>query len=387
MNIKRLAILGSTGSIGTQTLDVVRNYSENYALSVLAAGHRVDELIAQAREFRPALAIIADESLYGHLHEALAPLGIATACGPQALAEAVTRDDVDMVLTATVGFSGLIPTVRAINAGKDIALANKETLVVAGSIINRLLADSPSRIFPVDSEHSAIAQCLMGEDPESVRRLIITASGGPFRTWKAEDIARATAADALKHPNWNMGAKITVDSASMLNKAFEIIEAYHLFGIEAQHIRAVVHPQSIVHSMVEFKDGAVKAQLGMPDMKLPIAFALGEKTRLDRVSPRLRLADMAALTFEEPDTERFPCLTLAQLALSQRGNTACVINAANEVAVAAFLAGHIPFGMIYPTIADTLQRIDYVAEPAIDDLLHIDSTTRRVAAEFIASRM
>ena len=383
MNIKRLAILGSTGSIGTQALEIVRNYGHKYAVSVLAAGRRVDELIAQAREFRPALAIIADEKLYSRLRDELAPLGIETACGPEALAEATSRDDVDMVLTATVGFSGLVPTIRAIRAGKDIALANKETLVVAGAIINRLLADSPSRIFPVDSEHSAIAQCLMGEKPDAVRRLIITASGGPFRTWKAEDIAVATAADALRHPNWNMGAKITIDSATMLNKAFEIIEAYHLFGIDPKRIKAVVHPQSIVHSMVEFKDGAVKAQLGMPDMKLPIAFALGEKSRLDRVSPRLSLDKMAALTFEEPDTQKFPCLTLAGLALEQGGNTACVINAANEVAVAAFLSGAIPFGRIYPTIMHALGRIAFMPDPTLDDLLLVDTEARNIARDFI----
>lgn len=383
---KRLAILGSTGSIGTQTLEIVREYTDRYAVSVLAAGSRVDELIQQAREFRPALAVIAREDLYPRLHEALAPLGIETAAGPAALADAVTRDDVDMVVTATVGFSGLVPTARAIKAGKDIALANKETLVVAGDIINRLLGHSASRLFPVDSEHSAIAQCLMGEDPESVRRLIITASGGPFRTWDAARIAGATASDALKHPNWSMGAKITVDSASMLNKAFEIIEAYHLFGLDRKRIRAVVHPQSIVHSMVEFKDGAVKAQLGVPDMKLPIAFALGEKTRLDRVAPRLSLANIAALTFEEPDVERFPCLGLAQVALERGGSTACVINAANEVANAAFLHDAIPFGMIYPAIEFALEKMPFTASPSLDDLMDIDSQARAITSEFISSK-
>lgn len=386
MKQKRLAILGSTGSIGTQTLDIVRQYPEHYAVSVLAAGSRIDNLIALAREFRPALAVIGRAELYPRLREALAPLGIETACGPEALAEATVRDDVDMVLTATVGFSGLVPTARAIGAGKDIALANKETLVVAGDIINGLLAQSPSRLFPVDSEHSAIAQCLMGEDPEAVRRLIITASGGPFRTWEAHRIEKATAADALKHPNWSMGAKITIDSASMLNKAFEIIEAFHLFGIDRKRIRAVVHPQSIVHSMVEFKDGAVKAQLGVPDMKLPIAFALGEKQRLDRVAPRLSLEHMLALTFEEPDLERFPCLDFARIALEQRGSTPCVINAANEVAVAAFLRDQIPFGAIYRTIAHTVTSADFVAEPTLDMLLEIDAAARARAEEYIKNK-
>lgn len=383
---KRLAILGSTGSIGTQTLEIVRDYDDRYTVSVLAAGSRIDELIQQAREFRPALAVIAREDLYPRLHEALTPLGIETAAGPAALADAATRDDVDMVVTATVGFSGLVPTARAIKAGKDIALANKETLVVAGDIINGLLAHSASRLFPVDSEHSAIAQCLMGEDPESVRRLIITASGGPFRTWDAARIAGATASDALKHPNWSMGAKITVDSASMLNKAFEIIEAYHLFGLDRKRIRAVVHPQSIVHSMVEFKDGAVKAQLGVPDMKLPIAFALGEKTRLDRVAPRLSLSNIAALTFEEPDDTRFPCLGLAQVALERGGSTACVINAANEIANAAFLRDAIPFGMIYPAIEFAMDKMPFTASPSLDDLMDIDSQARAITSEFISSK-
>ncbi len=383
MQKKRLAILGSTGSIGTQALDIVSNYSDRYEVTVLAAGSRVDELIAQSIKHRPALAVIAREGLYPHLREALTPLGIETACGADALADAVAREDVDMVLTATVGFSGLVPTARAIKAGKDIALANKETLVVAGSIINALLADSRSRIFPVDSEHSAIAQCLMGEDSASVSRLIITASGGPFRTWSTGRIANASAADALKHPNWSMGAKITVDSASMLNKAFEIIEAYHLFGIDGKRINALVHPQSIVHSMVEFNDGAVKAQLGFPDMKLPIAFALGEKMRLDGVSPRLTLDKLATLTFEEPDIERFPCLGLASLALERGGNTACIINAANEIANAAFLADRIKFGKIYPTILHALDRVAFVASPSLDDLLAIDNETRAVATEFI----
>lgn len=381
---KRIAILGSTGSIGTQTLDVVRASEGDLTVSVLAAGHRVDALIEQAREVRPALAIIADESRYAELHEALSPLGIATAAGAQAIAEAMSRPDIDTVVTATVGYSGLAPTVAAIRAGKDIALANKETLVVAGDLIRRLLDDSPSHIYPVDSEHSAIAQCLAGESPETVRRLIITASGGPFRNWSAARIAGATAAQALKHPNWSMGAKITIDSASMMNKAFEIIEAHYLFDLPGRRIKAIVHPQSIVHSMVEFKDGAVKAQLGTPDMRLPIAYALACSTRpWDRVAPRLSLADMAALTFEEPDTERFPCLTLARYALDTGGNAACVINAANEVAVEAFLHDAIPFTAIYSTVTDTLGRIAHIDSPTLDDLRATNAEARAIAIQSI----
>ncbi len=380
---KRLAIIGSTGSIGSQTLDIVADHSDRYEVTVLAAGSRVDKLIDQCRRYKPTLAIIAREDLYDRLKTALSPLGIDTACGKDALADAVCRPDVDMVVTATVGFSGLIPTVRAIKAGKDIALANKETLVVAGDIINKLLKHSSSRLFPVDSEHSAVAQCLLGEDPAAVRRLIITASGGPFRTWSTERIATATVQDALNHPNWSMGAKITIDSATMLNKAFEIIEAHHLFGIEPKRIRAIVHPQSIVHSMVEFKDGAVKAQLGVPDMKLPIAFALGENTRLDRVVERLSLSDMAALTFEEPDIDRFPCLGFARRALDMRGSAACIINAANEVAVAAFLNQNIAFGTIYDTIEHTLTTMPHTGEPTLDDLLSIDNDARGVARKYI----
>ena len=362
-----IAVLGSTGSIGTQTLDVISQFPDRFKATVLAAGSNVDMLVAQAMKHRPALAVIADTSRYAELRDALAPLGIETAAGPEALADAMERPDFDTAVTATVGYSGLLPTVRAIRAGKQIALANKETLVVAGELITRLLGESPSCVIPVDSEHSAIYQCLVGEDPETVERLIITASGGPFRTWTAEETARATAAQALRHPRWTMGAKITIDSATMLNKAFEIIEARWLFGVTPERIRAVVHPQSIVHSMVEFRDGAVKAQLGIPDMHLPIRYALGDATRLPSAERRLSLADCATLTFEEPDEVKFPCLTLAHLALEKGGNTACVINAANEVAVAAFLRGEITFDGIYRTITDALDHIPYIAAPTLDD--------------------
>jgi 1-deoxy-D-xylulose-5-phosphate reductoisomerase len=384
-NCKRLAVIGSTGSIGTQTLDIVSNHPERYKINVLAAGSRVNELIEQARKFRPALVIIAREDLYSTLKNALEPLGIATAAGAAALADAMERDDIDMVVTATVGYSGLEPTIRAIRAGKDIALANKETLVVAGALINELLKSSTSRIFPVDSEHSAIAQCLAGEKPEAVRKLIVTASGGPFRKWNKDDLAKATAADALKHPNWSMGAKITIDSATMLNKAFELIEAHYLFNIEPARIHAVVHPQSVVHSMVEFVDGAIKAQLGVPDMKLPIAYALGESNRLADVSAPLTLDNMMELTFERPDYEKFPCLGLADLSLSRGGNTACIVNAANEVANLAFRQGRCGFNDIYQTIATTLEHTDYIAKPTYEDYVASNAQACSYAEQFISS--
>lgn len=380
---RNIAVVGATGSIGTQTLDIIASHPELYKATVLSAGSRVDELIALSRIHRPALAVIADESKYEHLSEALTPLGIRVAAGESALCDAVVRDDVDMVVTATVGYSGLAPTIAAIKAGKDIALANKETLVVAGSYITRLLEDSPSRIYPVDSEHSAIYQCLAGEDPESISRLIITASGGPFRTWTPEQISRATSADALRHPNWSMGAKITIDSATMMNKAFEIIEARWLFGIPSERIEAVVHPQSIVHSMVEFKDGAVKAQLGLPDMRLPIAYALGLATRLDGAERPLPLERYATLSFEQPDHNRFPCLSLAREALSKGGNTACVINAANEIAVAAFLKDRIGFNDIYRIISTTAGKVSYIPHPGYEDFVSTNSEARKVAASLI----
>lgn len=370
-----IAVLGSTGSIGTQTLDIISQFPDRFKATILVAGSRVDTLIEQSMRHRPALAVIADESKYAALREALAPLGIETAAGEAAIADAMERPDFDTVVTATVGYSGLLPTVRAIRAGKDIALANKETLVVAGELVTRLLDGSTSKVIPVDSEHSAIYQCLVGEDPATVARLIITASGGPFRTWTPEQTARATAAQALRHPRWTMGAKITIDSATMLNKAFEIIEARWLFGINPERIEAVVHPQSIVHSMVGFIDGAVKAQLGIPDMHLPIRYALGDASRLPSAERPLTLADYASLTFEKPDPERFPCLTLARHALTRGGNTACIINAANEVAVAAFLEGRISFPGIYHTITEALANIPYIETPTLDDYIHTHHAT------------
>lgn len=381
--MKNIAVLGSTGSIGTQTLDIISRHSHRYRASVLVAGSRVDDLIEQARRHKPDLAIIAREDLYERLSSALAPLGIDTAAGSKAIADAVTGSNVDTVVTATVGYSGLEPTVAAIKAGKDIALANKETMVVAGSYITRLLASSPSKVYPVDSEHSAIYQCLQGEDPATVKRLIITASGGPFRTWSEEKIRTARAADALKHPNWDMGAKITIDSATMVNKAFEIIEARWLFGIDPDKISAVVHPQSIIHSMVEFHDGAIKAQMGVPEMTLPIAYALGEASRSSNVADFCDLIATGSLTFEQPDTTRFPALRLAHIAMERGGNAACTINAANEIAVAAFLRDDIAFNDIYNTITATLERTPFIADATYDDFVATNAEARAIARSLI----
>lgn len=383
MSPKNIAVLGSTGSIGTQALDIIAEYPQLFQARLLAAGSNVDRLIEQCRKFRPAMAIIADESKYSRLREALHPLGIATACGAQALADAMESDDFSTVLTATVGYSGLAPTLRAIKNGKDIALANKETLVVAGELVSRMVHEYGVKMLPVDSEHSAIYQCMVGEDPATVSKLIITASGGPFRTSSAAELQNVTVRDALRHPNWNMGAKITIDSATMLNKAFEIIEARWLFDIPADRIEAVVHPQSIVHSMVQFHDGAVKAQLGLPDMHLPIRYALGETVRLRASERAMTLSDYAQLTFEKPDYDRFPCLGFAHRALSDGGTTACVVNAANEVAVAAFLGEKIKFRQIYDTIEHTLAHMPFMSSPAYEDYVNYNTEARRVAADYI----
>lgn len=383
MSPKNIAVLGSTGSIGTQALDIIAEYPQLFQARLLAAGSNVDRLIEQCRKFRPAMAIMADEGKYSRLREALHPLGIATACGAQALADAMESDDFSTVLTATVGYSGLAPTLRAIKNGKDIALANKETLVVAGELVSRMVHEYGVKMLPVDSEHSAIYQCMVGEDPATVSKLIITASGGPFRTSSAAELQNVTVRDALRHPNWNMGAKITIDSATMLNKAFEIIEARWLFDIPADRIEAVVHPQSIVHSMVQFHDGAVKAQLGLPDMHLPIRYALGETVRLRASERAMTLSDYAQLTFEKPDYDRFPCLGFAHRALSDGGTTACVVNAANEVAVAAFLGEKIKFRQIYDTIEHTLAHMPFMSSPAYEDYVNYNTEARRVAADYI----
>lgn len=384
--LKNIAILGSTGSIGTQTLDIIARYPDRFKARLLIAGTKVDTLIRQAIRFKPDYAIIADDRNYWKLRDALEPLGIKTASGASAIADAMQLDCFDTVVTATVGYSGLAPTLRAIKAGKDIALANKETLVVAGELVTSELLKSSSRVLPVDSEHSAIYQCLVGEDKECVRRLIITASGGPFRTTPQSRLADVTVKDALRHPNWSMGAKITIDSATMLNKAFEIVEARWLFDMEPEKITPVVHPQSIVHSMVEFVDGAVKAQLGVPDMRLPIRYALGDATRLHTDDSALSIEQLSNLTFESPDEERFPCVKLGHYALSRGGTTACVINAANEVAVAAFLRERIGFLDIYRIICRCLEKVDFIEAPRYEDYVNINALTRAAAESMIINK-
>ena len=383
-DIKNIAVLGSTGSIGRQTLEVCGEYPDRLRPVVLVAGRKVDELAMQALRWKPKMAVIADTSLEPRLRTLLEGSGITVASGDQAVKEAMTLEEVDIVVTATVGYSGLAPTLSAIDAGKDIALANKETLVVAGDLVTRRLASSRSKVIPVDSEHSAIYQCLVGEAPESVKKLIITASGGPFRTWPHEKIAAATSADALRHPNWSMGAKITIDSATMVNKALEIIEARWLFGISPEKIEAIVHPQSIVHSMVEFVDGSIKAQLGLPDMRGPIRYALAGATRPATACQGLDFRTLSTLTFEQPDASRFPGITLAHIALERGGLVPCVINAANEIAVSAFLQDKIRFTDIFPLIMTAVDTLgSNVAAPSYEDYVECNRVSRAKTAEFI----
>lgn len=381
----RLAILGATGSIGRQTIDIAAAHPELFSVVAITTNTRVEQAVEACRRVRPQFLAVSDAAHADRARQLLDGSGVTVLAGAEALCAVATHRDVDMVVTATVGYSGLLPTIHAIQAGKDIALANKETLVVAGDLIRRCLESSPSRIFPVDSEHSAIAQCLRGEASDSVRRLIITASGGPFRTWSAEAMATASPADALRHPNWSMGAKITIDSATMMNKAFEIIEAHYLFGIPADRIQAVIHPQSVVHSMVEFNDGAIKAQLGTPDMHLPIAYALGVNNRIDGAAQQLSFDDFMSLTFERPDVGKFPCLDYARQVLTRGGNTACVINAANEVAVDAFLGGHIRFDDFGKVIDYALQNVAFIDSPDLDALVHTNNLARATAQQQVSA--
>lgn len=380
---KRIAVLGSTGSIGTQTLDIINRNPGLFEVTTLIGGSRIEPLVQQALHHRPKRVIIADDAQLGNLRSALQGCACEVAAGEQAIVEAMEADDTDMVVTATVGYSGMLPTMRAIEAGKEIALANKETLVVAGELVTKMLRTSPARVIPVDSEHSAIYQCLQGEDPAAVKRLIITASGGPFRTRPAWELATVTAAQALKHPNWDMGAKITIDSATMLNKAFEIIEARWLFDIPADRITAVVHPQSIVHSMVEFEDGALKAQLGIPDMHLPISYALGLTKRMPTGERPLTLADYSTLSFEAPDESKFPCITLAYTSLERGGTTACIVNAANEIANLAFRQNRIGFNDIYRVILETIDATPFIADPTLQDYIATNSEARIIASAII----
>lgn len=380
---KRLAILGSTGSIGRQTLEVVDQYPELFEVYLITANNQIDLLIEQARKYQPEVVIIANKDYYAQLRDALVDLPIKVYAGADAIADAVTIQDIDMVVTAMVGYAGLQPTIKAIEAGKVIALANKETLVVAGELITRLALEHRVPIIPVDSEHSAIFQCLVGEGDNPVEKIILTASGGPFRTHTPEQLQKVTRADALRHPNWSMGNKITIDSATLMNKGFEMIEAKWLFGIEPSKIEIVVHPQSIIHSMVEFADGAIKAQLGTPDMKLPIRYALSYPDRLVSGDRKLSLADYASLTFEHPDTVRFPLLQYAFDAIAQGGNMPCIMNAANEIAVAAFLSEKIGFRHIAETVAHTMQHVAFVSSPTYDDYVETNSVARRHASQYI----
>ncbi|MDE6007313.1 MAG: 1-deoxy-D-xylulose-5-phosphate reductoisomerase [Muribaculaceae bacterium] len=378
-SISRLTILGSTGSIGTQTLDIVREYPERFVVTALTARRNWELLARQALEFRPAIVVIGEETYYDRLREALAGSGIEVACGENAIAEAAGRRDADTVVTAMVGYSGLQPTIEAIKQGKRIALANKETLVVAGEIIMRLAREHGSEIVPVDSEHSAIFQCLVGEDRKSMRKIILTASGGPFRTVSKETLESVTPADALKHPNWSMGAKVTIDSASMMNKGFEMIEARWLFDCRPQDIEIAVHPQSVVHSMVEFCDGSIKAQLGVPDMRLPIRYALGYPERLLSDSQRLKPAQYSCLTFEAPDMGKFPLLGMAFEAVEKGGNMPCILNAANEVAVAAFLNSEIRFTDMPRIARRTMELTPYIKEITMADLVATNTEARSIA--------
>jgi 1-deoxy-D-xylulose-5-phosphate reductoisomerase len=373
-----IAILGSTGSIGVQTLQVVEEHPECFEVYALTANERVEELIAQARKFQPEAVVIANEAKYEQLKEALQDLPIKVYGGYEAICQIVQSQPIDIVVTALVGFAGLRPTIEAIKAGKAIALANKETMVVAGELVNKLAHQYKTPILPVDSEHSAIFQCLAGETDNRIEKLILTASGGPFRTFSKKELENVTKEQALKHPNWSMGAKITIDSASMMNKGLEVIEAKWLFGVCPSDIEVVVHPQSIIHSMVQFADGAVKAQLGTPDMRLPIMYALSYPMRLPSTFGRLDFTTMKELTFETPDLERFPNLQLAYHALKMGGNMPCVLNAANEVCVSAFLRDKIKFTEMSRIIERALQSVDYQLSPTLDQLIATDSVTRRI---------
>ena len=381
--MKRIAILGSTGSIGTQTLDVVREHADEYEAYALTAGHNAELLIAQAREFHPEVVVIADESRYETVREALADLPIKVWAGAEAIGDAASLPDVDVVVTAMVGFAGLRPTVAAIEAGKTIALANKETLVVAGELITELAVKHRAPILPVDSEHSAIFQSLVGEDGNAIDKILLTASGGPFRTTPIEELANVTAARALKHPNWEMGAKITIDSATMMNKGFEMIEAKWLFGVEPERIEVLVHPESIVHSAVQLADGGVKAQLGVPDMRLPIQYALSFPRRLSLSGERLDLAALGRLTSERPDFDKFDCLRIAYEAIAAGGNLPCVVNAANEVANAAFRRGAVGFLDIPRLIRRAMADATRCQRASLSDYLASDAEVRRLVAGYL----
>jgi 1-deoxy-D-xylulose-5-phosphate reductoisomerase len=380
---KNIAILGSTGSIGTQALEVVRGNRDLFSIRMLTAQSNADLLITQALEFEPAYVVICDSNKYLYLKEALSATPVKVLAGIEAIIDTVTDPEIDIVLTAMVGFSGLEPTIAAIKAGKDIALANKETLVVAGELITGLAKEHNVKILPVDSEHSAIFQCLSGEENNAVEKIILTASGGPFRGKSLDFLASVTPEAALKHPNWVMGAKITVDSASLMNKGLEVIEAKWLFDLEADQIDVIVHPQSIIHSMVQFEDGSIKAQMGLPDMKLPIQYALSYPDRIKNNFKRFDFINYPELTFEKPDINTFPNLSLAFEALKQGGNMPCIINAANEIAVAGFLNNQLGFLAISKVIEQCMEQIAYKKNSVLSDYLNTDKETRIFAQNLI----
>ncbi|AEI51717.1 1-deoxy-D-xylulose-5-phosphate reductoisomerase [Runella slithyformis] len=382
---KHLAILGSTGSIGTQALDVIAANPDSFSVEILTAQNNAELLIRQAAQFRPNVVVIGNEALYDKVFDALDPLGIQVYAGAKAIADVVQMDSIDTVLTSMVGYSGLIPTLKAIEAGKQIALANKETLVVAGELVTAMAQKKGVSIYPVDSEHSAIFQCLVGEFHNPVEKIFLTASGGPFRGKTRDELLNVTKAQALKHPNWSMGAKITIDSASLMNKGLEVIEAKWLFGLDVSQIDVVVHPQSIIHSMVQFEDGSIKAQMGLPDMRLPIQFALTFPHRLPADFPRFNFANYPALTFEQPDLKTFRNLQFAFDAIARGGNMACIVNAANEIAVAAFLRNEIGFLEMSDLIETCMQRVTFIQQPTLDDYIETDAETRRIAEQLVIS--
>ena len=383
---KRVAILGSTGSIGTQTLDVIRQHPDWFTVEVLTAQHNWELLVAQALEFKPNTVVIGNEDHYSKVKEALSGEPIKVFAGQKAIAQVVEMDTIDVVLTALVGYSGLIPTVHAIRAGKQIALANKETLVVAGELITALAKQHGVNIYPVDSEHSAIFQCLVGEFHNPIEKIILTASGGPFRGKDTTYLSSVTREQALKHPNWDMGAKITIDSASLMNKGLEVIEAKWLFGLKTEQIDVVVHPQSIVHSLVQFEDGSIKAQLGLPDMRIPIQFALSYPDRLKSNFERFNFANYPQLTFEQPDVKTFRNLQLAYDALAAGGNAPCILNAANEIAVAAFLNRQIGFLEMSDLIEETLNQANFLARPQLEDYIESDRQARELSENILTSK-
>lgn len=380
---KRIAILGSTGSIGTQALEVIDAHPDYFEVEVLTAQNNADLLIEQAKKFKPNAVVIANEDHYEKVKSALVPLDIKVYAGNNAVSSVVEMDTIDLVLTALVGFSGLKPTIKAIESGKNIALANKETLVVAGELVTKLAKEKGVNIFPVDSEHSAIFQCLVGEFHNPIEKIILTASGGPFRGKKKQDLLTIKKEQALKHPNWTMGAKVTIDSATLMNKGLEVIEAKWLFGLKTEQVDVVVHPQSIVHSLVQFRDGSIKAQLGLPDMRLPIQFAMTYPIRLPSDFPRFDFLHYPALTFEKPDMETFRNLALSFEAIKQAGNMPCVLNAANEVAVAQFLSDRVGFLEMSDVVEHCLKRMSFIKHPSHDDYIQTDKETRAMALELI----